>query len=230
MGLELEDIVPWGRSLQEYRRMFALTDADLQRTILDCAAGPASFNGEMTALGHSVLSCDPIYQFSPQEIDQRIQETKAIILDGVKASLDSYIWTTFSSPEDLCEARLTTMRTFLSDLPKGLEEGRYQTATLPDLPCKSRSFDLALCSHFLFSYSDHLSLDFHWQAIQEMLRVADEVRIFPLMTLSGEVSPFLSQIMMFIGQEANLQALIQTVDYEFQKDGNQLLTIRVSRT
>lgn len=217
--------MPWGRSLAEYLHMFNLSNADLQRSIIDCAAGPASFNAEMTTLGHSVLSCDPIYQFSSEDIDQRIQDTKPIILNGVKASLDSYVWTTFSSPEHLCDVRLNTMRTFLEDLALGLLDGRYQIATLPDLPVATNQFDLALCSHFLFAYSDHLSLEFHWQAIQEMLRVAHEVRIFPLLTLSGETSPFLDPIMKRIETQNSSAARIKTVNYEFQKHGNQMLTI-----
>jgi hypothetical protein len=40
MPLTLDQIVPWGRSLDEYSRMFALTAADLDSCIVDCAAGP----------------------------------------------------------------------------------------------------------------------------------------------------------------------------------------------
>lgn len=225
MGLTVDNIVPWGRSLNEYRQMFALSQADLQQSIIDCAAGPASFNAEMTALGHSVLSCDPIYQFSPDDIHQRIQETKAIILEGVNASLESYVWKTFASPEQLCEARLATMQIFLEDLPQGRMDGRYQTAALPNIPAQSNQFKLALCSHFLFSYSDHLSLEFHWKSIQEMLRVAQEVRIFPLLTLAGNRSPFIGPIM----QQAttnNIDAHLTVVNYEFQKNGNQMLILK----
>jgi hypothetical protein len=37
----LETVVPWGRSFDEYRRMFALSDDALQGRILGCADGPA---------------------------------------------------------------------------------------------------------------------------------------------------------------------------------------------
>ncbi len=46
MGFKLEKIIPWGRSMQEYIRMFDLTPDDLRLQILDCAGGPASFNVE----------------------------------------------------------------------------------------------------------------------------------------------------------------------------------------
>ena len=47
----LGQAVPWGRSLEEYVRMFQLSAADLASNIPDCAAGPASFNAEMHARG-----------------------------------------------------------------------------------------------------------------------------------------------------------------------------------
>jgi len=47
MATELEKVVPFGRSMDEYRKMFALTDGDLDRKILGVADGPASFNAEM---------------------------------------------------------------------------------------------------------------------------------------------------------------------------------------
>jgi hypothetical protein len=42
----LDQVVPWGRSFSEYRRMCALSDADLESRILGCAGGPASVNAE----------------------------------------------------------------------------------------------------------------------------------------------------------------------------------------
>ena len=71
--LQITEVLPWGRSLEEYRAMFALSDDDLNRSILSCADGPASFNVEMNALGHSVTSIDPIYQITEEEIRQRIR-------------------------------------------------------------------------------------------------------------------------------------------------------------
>jgi len=58
----LDQVVPWGRSFDEYRRMFGLADADLGRRIVGCGDGPAAFNAEATARGARVVSCDPIYQ------------------------------------------------------------------------------------------------------------------------------------------------------------------------
>ena len=90
----LSEVVPWGRSLDEYRRMFALTDDDLRRRILGCADGPASFNAEATALGHSVVSCDPLYRFATDEIRQRIDQTFAIVIEQTRTNAADFVWST----------------------------------------------------------------------------------------------------------------------------------------
>ncbi|PZV05383.1 MAG: SAM-dependent methyltransferase [Leptolyngbya sp.] len=225
MGLTLEKVVPWGRSLSEYQRMFALTPADLQRRIIDCGGGPASFNAEMTEQGYSVVSCDPIYQFSAAAIAQRIDETYPIILSGVAANLDSYCWQDITNPTQLGEVRMAAMRQFLADFSTEFTAGRYCAAALPTLPFPDKAFDLALCSHLLFTYSDQLSLEFHRAAITEMCRVAQEVRIFPLLKISGEPSPHLPILQRELIQQG-YSAIAQPVPYEFQKNGNQLLQIQ----
>ena len=41
MTIRLNEVIRWGRSFEEYRRMFALTDEDLAGRILGCGNGPA---------------------------------------------------------------------------------------------------------------------------------------------------------------------------------------------
>jgi hypothetical protein len=48
--MKLDEVIPWGRSFDEYRRMFALTGDDLAEAVPGCGDGPASFNAEATAL------------------------------------------------------------------------------------------------------------------------------------------------------------------------------------
>ena len=225
MVFQLEKVIPWGRNLDEYIRMFNLTASDLQLKILDCASGPASFNVEMTAQGYQVISSDPIYQFTPEEIAQRIQDTYQTVIDGVRANLDRYIWTSIKSPEDLGSVRMAAMKKFIKDFPLGFSQGRYITSELPYLPFPNSQFDLALCSHFLFAYSDHFSGDFHVNGLRELCRVAGEVRIFPLLTISGEISPFVALTQEKLETEGYLTE-IETVSYEFQKGGNQMLLVK----
>lgn len=224
MGLKLEKVIPWGRSMQEYVRMFNLTADDLKLNILDCAGGPASFNAEMTRGGYKVISCDPVYQFTADEIRARIQDSYQTVIEGVKANLDCYVWQDIQSPEHLGQVRMAAMQQFLADFPQGQKQGRYLTDELPSLPFKTNQFDLALCSHFLFTYSDGLSAEFHLAAILEMCRVAKEVRLFPVLNISGEVSPLLAPVMTEL-EMRGYKVEIQQVSYEFQKGGNQMLQV-----
>ena len=225
MGLTLDRVVPWGRSQMEYRRMFDLSASDLQGRILDCGGGPASFCAEMTQQGISVIACDPIYQFSAEAIAQRIAEVYPVIVAGVEKSQADYVWTEIASPQAMAEIRMAAMAKFLGDFSMGLAQGRYIAASLPDLPFADQKFELALCSHLLFSYSDQLSLDFHTEAITELLRVAREVRIFPVLTISGLRSQYLDPIIKSMSQ-VGYTVTLETVAYEFQKGGNQILRLK----
>lgn len=226
MSVELEQIIPWGRNLAEYRRMFSLTEADLQKRILGCADGPASFNVEMTAVDHTVVSIDPIYTFSAAQIERRVQETYPGMIAQVAQTAADYVWHHIRSPQQLAEVRLAAMNRFLTDFEAGKGDGRYQPYALPDLPFAGGAFDLALCSHFLFLYSEQLTLDFHVTAVVEIMRVAFECRIFPLLDLKCQTSVHLQPVINAMRQ-LGYQAGIEVVDYEFQRGGNQML--RVSR-
>jgi hypothetical protein len=176
--IKLHDVIPWGRSFEDYQRMFAQTDEDLAGPILGCGDGPASFNAEATARGHAVVSCDPIYAFSSAEIEHRVNACYGDLLAQVRRKRDRFVWDHFHDPDHLGQCRLAAMRRFLADLDKGKAEGRYITASLPHLPFEDGRFDLAVVSH-LFFRRRALDFDFHRLALGELLRVAKEVRIFP---------------------------------------------------
>ncbi len=225
MSIKLAEVVPWGRLLEEYIRMFDLTSDVLKLAILDCGGGPSSFNAEMTRSGYKVISCDPIYRFSAREIARRIKEVYPVILSAQSHNKEKFVWQDISSPEELGRIRMTAMENFLEDFPAGLRESRYVKDELPTLSFSTNQFDLALCSHLLFTYSDQLSADFHLASILEMCRVAKEVRVFPLVTqFTGEPSPFLQPIVSQLtarGYEVELKR----VSYEFQRNGNQVLRV-----
>ena len=225
MPFTLDQVVPWGRSFDEYMRMFALSAVDFAGRIAGCADGPASFNAEATALGYCVTSFDPLYRFSEAEIELRIQETYAQVLAQLRVNQEHYRWDFFPTPEIVGEWRMRAMRRFLTDYPPGLRAQRYVDAGLPELPCADNTFALALCSHFLFLYSDHLSLDFHLAAIRELCRVAPEARIFPLLTLAGAPSPHLGPVIAAL-QADGYRASVEDVPYEFQRGAHQMLRVR----
>ncbi len=225
MGFTLETIVPWGRSYDEYCAMFGLTEADLKLRILGCGDGPAGFNSELTKLGGHVISVDPIYIFDAAPIRSRISETYETVMAQMRKNQKDYVWSSISSVEELGRVRMSAMNTFLSDYETGKNDGRYIAGELPLLPLESGKFDIALSSHFLFLYSTHLSAQFHLQALREMLRVAREVRVFPLLTLDGTPSPHLTFVTeSLVSHGFGIE--VRRVPYEFQRGGNEMLVIK----
>ncbi|MHB1563187.1 MAG: SAM-dependent methyltransferase [Leptospirillum sp.] len=225
MGFRLEEVVPWGRSFEEYTGMFALTDRDLEERILGCADGPASFNAELTWRGGRVVSADPLYRFSREEIRERIGQVFDTVLDQTRKNVHEFVWTTIPSVEALGQTRLSAMNDFLEDYPGGLGEGRYLDVSLPNLSFEDQAFGLALCSHYLFLYSPHLSEEFHLRSIRELCRVAREVRIFPLLELGAVPSRHLDSVRNTLSGEG-YRISVEEVPYEFQRGGNRMMRIR----
>jgi hypothetical protein len=222
----LDQVVPWGRSFDEYWRMFALSEDDLRSRILGCADGPASFNAEALLAGHRVVSCDPLYRYNADQIRERVQATSEVILEQTRRNVDQFVWTTIRSIDELRAVRMSSMELFLADFETGKREGRYLDATLPNLPFAAGAFDLALCSHFLFLYSEQFSEDFHLAALHDMCRVGKEVRVFPLLALDGERSSYVDALQKRLGAEGYAIS-IDEVPYEFQRGGNQMMRVRV---
>jgi len=93
------------------------------------------------------------------------------------------------------------------------------------LPFPDGAFDLALCSHLLFLYSEHLSEDFHVASIEELCRVAKEARLFPLLELGSRKSRHVEAVHTRL-TDAGYVVSIRTVPYEFQRSGNQMMRLR----
>ena len=222
----LDQVVPWGRSFDEYRRMFAITEAELGLRIVGCGDGPASFNAEATRRGARVISCDPIYRWETAEIRDRIAATYDQVLDQTRRNAEEFVWDSIQSVEELGRVRMAAMQDFLADYGPGKLQSRYVDAELPTLPFSDGLFDLALCSYFLFLYTSQLGETFHRLAIQEMARVAGEVRVFALLTLGGLRSPYIDTIVDDL-HNSGYDVSIEDVPYEFQRGGNQMMRIRV---
>lgn len=225
MGFTLDNVVPWGRSYDEYVKMFDLTETDLGLRILGCGDGPASFNSELSQRGGNVVSIDPVYAFDAEQISGRIAETYETVMTQMHQNHGDYVWSDIPSVEQLGHIRMSAIETFLADYEVGKQAGRYIAGELPALPFADGLFDIALSSHFLFLYSAHLSAEFHIQALQEMLRVSQEVRVFPLLTLNGAPSPHLNATIEYFTHHG-FSVEIKPVSYEFQRGGNEMLIIK----
>jgi SAM-dependent methyltransferase len=223
MAFKYKDVVPWGRNFDEYVRMFDLSENDLQSRILGCGDGPASFNFECNQRGGNVISVDPLYSMSKEEIKKRIDETYNEVISQTEKNKDKFKWDTIGSVAELGRVRMNAMQLFLKSYDQGINSRKYIPASLPNLPFEGYDFDISLSSHFLFLYTDNLSYDFHVDAITEMLRVSKETRIFPLLDVNAKKSSYVQQIM---SDFKEMEIVIRQVDYEFQIGGNELLVIR----
>jgi len=224
LTIRYENVVPWGRSFDEYKRMFCLTEDDLHKSILGCGDGPANFNSTMHKNGFKAVSCDPIYRFTRDQLQRKIDETFDVVMEQTGSHLDKFRWDTIRSLEELGATRMKAMSDFLADYDDGKENGRYVYAELPRLPFDDRSFDLILSAHLMFFYSDNLTLDFHLTSFKEMCRVGKEIRIFPLLTVNGDRSEYITSVTDCV-RDLGWNAEEKKVDYEFQINGNTMLVL-----
>jgi len=227
MAFSLDKIVPWGRSFEEYVRMFNLSPVDLESRILCCGDGPANFNSELAKRGGKALSIDPLYQCTAAQIRQRINETYEQVMAQVLQNQHDFVWDSIKSPSELGAVRMAAMKDFLADFEQHAKDGRYLASALPNLSIQEQKFDLALCSHLLFLYSEQLSLAFHRDSVIEMCRVAREVRVFPLFDLKGtrsrHVIPLINEL-----RQSGFTVAIEQVPYEFQRGANEMMKVRNS--
>lgn len=118
---------------------------------------------------------------------------------------------------------MSAMHRFLDDFEKIRTEGRYIPHELPArLPFGDGAFDIGLSSHFLLMYTQ-LGYDFHIHAIDEMLRVCREVRIFPLVDLNSDESRMIDDVIDHYSESHEVSIL--KTDYRFQRGGDRLLVI-----
>jgi hypothetical protein len=134
--------------------------------------------------------------------------------------MGQFAWEYIRSVEHLEEVRMGAMEKFLEDFELDGARERYRVGALPRLPFLDGEFELALCSHFLFLYSDWLDEAFHLSSVRELLRVAREVRIFPVTEMDGRASRHLGAV-----RKVFTTALVG-VEYEFLRNANQMLIVR----
>ncbi len=115
---------------------------------------------------------------------------------------------------------------FIEDF-KGQGTERYVPVEYPLTNFRDNQFTVSLVSGFLFLYEDMLDYDFHKKTILETLRITSrEIRIFPIVNLKGEESSFVEHLICDRDFE-RFQISIKKVDYEFMKNANEMLVIRI---
>lgn len=221
---DLNGVAPWGRRLSEYSAFLSLGDLRGFAPVLDAGGGPSSFAAEAHDLGIAAVAADPLYDLGGTDIRARFDVTAEAMRTGLRRARYRFNWSYYGSEETVFRLRREALDLFLDDFERGKEEGRYVPASLPVLPFADGAFRLALCSHLLFLYGDELDFAFHLAALRELLRVAEEVRVFPLVNLDGLPSSHLPGAVSVLRAEgANVELF--DVPFEFQRGARRMLKL-----
>lgn len=226
--LHIRDVALLGRTLDEYRRIFSLSEAELAgETILDVASGVSSFCAEANELGGRVTASDRIYALSAAEIEAKCLRDLGLVMSQMPKVADMYVWDYFPDVAALARHRERAARLFLQDFA-ARGTSRYVPIEYPETGFADGQFTLALVSHFLFLYEDRLSYEFHRRTVLELLRIASkEIRVFPLVNLKGERSALLESLLRDRGF-SGCRMTVERVSYEFLRGADEMLRIRVA--
>ena len=221
----LGEIIVSSRPYDEYRAMFGLTDREiLAGPVLDCPGGAGPFGAAVRALGGDAVSADPAYAVPRGEL---LAQARAGLERGIRyleENRDSYVWTFFSSVDDLRRRREAALDHFADDFTG--PGARYAAAALPRLPLPDGAVRLALSGYLLFAYPDHLDEADHERALRELLRVArEEVRVFPLIDTAYVRHPAVDALRRRLGADG-VESEVRRVEYEFQRGGDEVLILR----
>lgn len=159
-----------GRPAYHHITQFALpVDSDSLR-ILDVAAGVSDF----MSVWRNGLAVDPCYGEDYNDL-------------YTSASHDLFLFAANQIQNDrnatneqirLYDMHRQALTGFLIDFGNRSGSTRYRADSLPDLPLVCGSFDLAICSHFLFLYDT--PFDFITASIERVMELAPEFRVWPL--------------------------------------------------
>jgi hypothetical protein len=225
MSLELDNILITGRTFEEYTAFFDLDTPSLKaKKVLDCPSGASSFIAQAKEHGIEAQGSDILYRLPIDAIKkQGLKSIEKIYEDT--AWMNDFNFEFYGSIEQHRGYREEALAKFCQDY----NPNEYSYNELPHLNFEDNAFDLLLSSHLLFVYDDRFDYDFHKRSILEMLRVAKEVRIFPLVNFKNsrveEEQNFSPLVYQIIEELQAYQCEIINVDFEFQPRANYMLKI-----
>jgi hypothetical protein len=216
--------VLWGHHVSEYKEMFDVSDASLQANILEYGCGASAVNTELHQEGTTMVSIDPLFALSKPELIQKVtddfdERVEQVFLDQAQFNVENY-----GGMDAFLASRRAGMDAFFADYNAGVEEGRYKALVDGALPFENFSFDLALSSHYLFANAADDAVAYHLETIQELARVAKEVRLFPLIERAGTPSVLLGPVLLGL-QQANFGTEVREVSCALYPEGNAMLRV-----
>ncbi|WOO39510.1 hypothetical protein [Rubellicoccus peritrichatus] len=224
-AVHFDHIAFFGRRLKEYECFFNFSTSDYSnKQILDVAAGTSSFASEASIFGAKVTAIDPCYALDPTAAHTRAKEDFDMVMASIRGKQDYLVKTTFKSLEELAEMRWGATEKFLVDYKAQYQSGRYLAETLPKLSFEDNTFDLALCGHFLFLFSDRLDYAFHRDSLIELCRVARDVRLYPLVGTDTKEYPQLKELRSEL-LDQGIESRMIDVDYAVIQGSGTLLQL-----
>lgn len=188
-------ISAWGLGLTELRSMFHLRAEDLSKDILMVGDEGTSFAADLREQGGKVRSLDPTYELTPNEMRQRFYKNATTFERVIHRQYRS------STPERLghiIDARREAWQRFMADYEQPVHAQYYLSSSYRHLPFSSQRFDISLCLIAMLVPNDEGELHEALNAMREQLRVAREVRCFPIIsrqnTYSKHLIPVLSHL------------------------------------
>lgn len=226
MSLELYNILITGRLYEEYIAFFDLNIKELKdKKVLDCPSGASSFVSSASAKGIEAVGTDILYQFDVDAIKKQGEVSIEKIYEDI-SWMDGFNFDFYKSIESHKKFRLKALKEFSKDY----NDKNYFYNKMPKLNFEDNSFDIVLSSHLLFVYDDRFDYEFHRDSILEMLRVSNEVRIFPLVDFKNShihdeknFSPYVYKI---VDELKEFTCEIKKVDFEFQPKANYMMVIK----
>lgn len=216
--------VLWGHHLDEYRDMFDLDEQDLTSSFLEYGCGPSAVNVELQGTATKIISVDPLFSLNKTELTSTVGKLFDERVAYVKQDSEAFDFSRYGSQSALIQYRQTGMATFFKDYDAGLSDKRYLPLNDTGLPFDDFTFDIALCSHYLFAKHDAEAVARHMNVIRELARVAKDVRIFPLIDHMGEPTPIIGPLLLEL-QAENYGAEVREVSYRLQHTGHAMLRV-----
>lgn len=232
-----DKVLFFGRTYEDYLKMFDLDVSQWKDCrILDCPSGPASFVAKANEMGLDVVGCDPQYGNESDELfdvvmtDWTLSRERRLLSPQVFAQAGGH------ETDAYRQAKLEGFRRFAQDYKQGRPQGRYIKTQLPTLPFADQHFDLALSGNFLFLYSDsatggllpdtRFDYEFHMKALRELLRVAKEVRVYPLKGAHTQDNhPYLERVLADL-HSRNIETEIVDVPFRDIAGAHHMLKLR----
>ncbi len=218
-----EAIPCWIHGLEEYEQMFDLQADDYRKILFDFPGSISSFNADVYQQAHRIVSGDTIYSMDfpamQAYVEQLLQSNYAYLKQHAQAVLRHGV----ADIESIFKIVQDNSERFLTDYVTGKKQARYQAVFMPHLPYKNHEFQLALCCDYVFNH--HKQNDCTPQEVVfELCRIAEEVRIFPVLTERGEPSTWLGPLMLEL-QQRHYGIEVRHVAFKNVKGNNAMLRI-----